>query len=291
MKKACFIIVNFGKAPPWKNLFMHSCAKNSDYDWIIYTDKPNSWYKGEFNVPSNIWIKKIEIEEFKELCMSTIGMCPKVESKKVKVCDVRPLFGLIFEKDLSMYKYIGNSDTDIIWGDMQKFLGEVIDKEYDIISSRLNILAGHCTLYKNKSEVFKYCLNSGPFRPLSGNIKDKEYLTLKEIIEDEIHHSFDEPIYSSKLRTKKAKETLSIHWPQDLSNYTPDYIKIIMQSNDKRKGIMRKECSWTYQDGKTFLDNYGEILYIHFMNWKNIIKDPDFSLNNFKLNKNGIIKC
>ena len=291
MKKACFIIVNFGKAPPWKNLFMHSCAKNSDYDWIIYTDKPNSWHKGDFNVPSNIWIKKIEIKQFEEKFKSTTGFNLRISQNLRKICDAKPFYGIVFAEDVLNYKYIGNCDHDIIWGDIKKFLGSTIDEEYDIISSRLNILSGHCTLYKNKTEVFEYCLNSGPFRPLSGNIKDKEYLTLKEIIEDEIHHSFDEPIYSTKLRTKKAKESLSIYWPQDLSNYTPDYINLIMQSNDKRKGIMRKECSWTYQDGKTFLDNYGEILYIHFMNWKNIIKDPDFSLNNFKLNKNGIIKC
>jgi len=291
MKKACFIIVNFGPAPPWKNLFMHSCSKNTDYDWMIYTDNINSWCRDGFNVPSNIHLKEISIQELEEKFKSTTGFNLCISRNLRKICDVKPFYGMLFAEDVMDYRYVGNCDHDVIWGDIEKFLGDAIDKEYDMISSRWNIMSGHCQLYKNKKEVLQYCMAAGPFRPLTSNIRDKEYLTLKEIMEDETHHSFDEPIYSSKLRTKKAREKLNIYWPLDLSNYTTDYINTIKKSNDKRTGTMRSECCWTYRDGKTFLDDHGEILYIHFMNWKDRVRDPDFDLNGFKLDRTGIHKC
>lgn len=38
MKKAAIIIPYFGKFPEWFNLYLYSCKKNPEVDFIFYTD-------------------------------------------------------------------------------------------------------------------------------------------------------------------------------------------------------------------------------------------------------------
>ena len=51
MKKCCFIIPYYGKLPNYFNVFLKTCEKNIDYNWLIFTDDTD-----KYNLPpNNLW--------------------------------------------------------------------------------------------------------------------------------------------------------------------------------------------------------------------------------------------
>lgn len=71
-----------------------------------------------------------------------------------KLCDYRPMYGYIFEEYLKEYYYWGFCDTDIILGNLSKFITVDMLKEYDKI-----FCLGHLTLIKNTFENNRIFMN------------------------------------------------------------------------------------------------------------------------------------
>ena len=58
----CFIVVYYGKFPPWFPFFLKSCGENKNIDWMFVTDI-------EYNetIPNNVKFLKMTIDEYKKL--------------------------------------------------------------------------------------------------------------------------------------------------------------------------------------------------------------------------------
>ena len=65
-----------------------------------------------------------------------------------KLCDFRPAYGDIFQEELQDYDFWGYCDTDLIFGDICKYLTTNILKEYDKIFEY-----GHLTIFKNNNRM------------------------------------------------------------------------------------------------------------------------------------------
>lgn len=141
-KKLILICCYFGQFPNYFDLFLNSCRKNKEIDWLIFTDceKPS-------DCPDNVIFNHIHFEDLVSLIKQTLGdniIC----HQPYKLCDYRPAYGLIFQQDIKEYTYWGFCDIDVIWGDLMTFVADPMQEGYDKIFSY-----GHLSLCRNTEKV------------------------------------------------------------------------------------------------------------------------------------------
>ena len=59
-----------------------------------------------------------------------------------KLCDYKPVYGLIFDEDLQDYDFWGHCDVDLIFGDIRKFIN--LYKKRGIYASRFKYFLYLC---------------------------------------------------------------------------------------------------------------------------------------------------
>lgn len=141
MNKCIFILPYFGKFNNYFNLFLKSCAANSDYSWIVFTDDDEP-----YEYPQNVKLVHMTFNEFSVLCEKKFSFKPSLPSP-YKLCDLKPAFGYLFEEYIEGYKYWGHCDCDLLFGDLNKFIDPLLKNRYDKIFS-----LGHMVVYRNYKE-------------------------------------------------------------------------------------------------------------------------------------------
>ena len=94
-----------------------------------------------------------------------------------KLCDYKPAYGLIFENYTSGYQFWGQSDIDVIYGNIRNFITDEMLDKYDFISIRHDYTTGCFALYRNNAlinNIFK---------------RSKDY---KAVFSSRQHYCFDE---------------------------------------------------------------------------------------------------
>lgn len=140
------IIPYFGKFPEWMSLYLYSCSKQHNIDFLYFTDceLPQRIY-------SNTIFKKTTFEDY----------CNKVSQKldidfhpsaSYKLCDLKPFYGLVHEEDLQNYEWWGFGDLDLIYGDLSILLNDSNIERYDLLTTHIDKVAGHFTIIRKKSE-------------------------------------------------------------------------------------------------------------------------------------------
>lgn len=142
MKKAVFIIPYFGAFNNYFQLFLNSCKYNSDFYWLIFTDD-----KREYDYPQNVTVIYKSFYEMKVMIQQKFEFTISLE-KPYKLCDFKPAYGYIFESYIQDYLFWGHCDTDMIFGNLSRF---ITPEDFDIYD-KIGIL-GHCTLYRNCSTI------------------------------------------------------------------------------------------------------------------------------------------
>lgn len=93
-----------------------------------------------------------------------------------KLCDLKPMYGYIFEEYLKEFNFWGHCDVDTIMGNLDKWLSEEFLERYDKL-----FCLGHMTIYRNSfanNRVFMH------------RLKDK--LSYKDVLSNERIMWFDE---------------------------------------------------------------------------------------------------
>jgi hypothetical protein len=140
------IIPYFGKKlPVYFSLYLKSIEDNKDIDFMFFTD-----IEIREKTPPNFLVKKISIIEFNELTYDATEINPRISNYLYKLCDLKPLYGVIFQEYILDYDYWGFGDIDLIYGDLQGYLYEKLEhKNVDIISLRKGWISGSTCLHKN----------------------------------------------------------------------------------------------------------------------------------------------
>ena len=265
-KKIKFIVVYFGEWPIWFDAFLLSCKYNQDVDWLFFTDCkiPN-------NYPSNVKFVKCSISFVSDLASKKLKFKVKI-TKPYKFCDLRPAYGLVFEDYLETYDFWGHCDIDIVFGNIRKFITNDMLTRNDIITTRKENISGHFTLYKNSHEV------KNIFRKL----KDYE---LK--INQQKNFAIDEKAMSKYL--KEHADKYKISWSTWLLNFPHEFLE---KTNNKGPGIIDYNSGpWYWEKGNIFI-NGAEVMYLHFMTWKDSIKKINFkyidNVRSFSINSTTI---
>lgn len=136
----CIIGVYFGKLPAYFNLWLQSCERNPDVDFLIVTDNKL------LDLPQNVNCINMEFKQFKSLIDEKLGFKTALNTP-YKCCDFKVVYGIVLSDYLKNYDFWGHCDFDLIFGNIRTFVTEEILGKYDKI-----LPLGHLSLYRNTQE-------------------------------------------------------------------------------------------------------------------------------------------
>ena len=138
MFNICCILPYFGQFPNYFPLWLKSCGRNDNIDFLLITD--NDIPK---DLPANFIYKKCSFIELKQKVQSKFNF-PICMSAPYKLCDFKPAYGEIFSSELKNYDFWGYIDCDLILGNSKNYLTLEKLNQYDKLYTH-----GHFTLFKN----------------------------------------------------------------------------------------------------------------------------------------------
>jgi hypothetical protein len=271
--KVIMLMPYFGKWPKYLDLFFKGCENNKWLDIYIFTDCP---IPKEY--PSNVFFIKFSLKKIEDLMSSKLNIRNYNLKSSYKLCDIKPTYAYMFEDWIQEYDYWGYGDIDLIYGNMWSFYSPKIEKGYDIISSRQEIVSGSFTLIKNTQ------YNNALFKKLE-NFENLVRSDRYEAI-DETSHNMTIWQGLDKLELPKSSFTYIAAYEHSLGNIKVSFETIISEDLKKNDLVI-------YRNGQLFNDNQ-EIAYFHYVNNK---KKPYFTYPDWKpipdlfyINKTGFYK-
>lgn len=243
MEKIIIIVPYFGSLPSNFNMFLRSCGKNENVDFILVTDQDiQSQYL-------NIEIYRMEFETFKSIIQQSFNFQIALESP-YKLCDYKPTYGKVLQKWLQGYDFWGYCDIDMIFGRIDHFVSDEILSECDQIYHH-----GHFTLYRNNK------INNDRFMSDKG-------LDYRKVFTSNKIYFFDEQIMPEKfdlLRVPRYKG-------KDFIDINPWRFRLIDVFEKNTRFFKSQTTLFEWDEGELFkwmLDIDGkfvktEYLYIHF---------------------------
>ncbi|MBQ3111120.1 MAG: hypothetical protein IJC69_08290 [Clostridia bacterium] len=145
------ITVWLGEFPDTFELWVKSVEYNPDVNFIFITDQD---YESKIG---NLKIVKMTLEEIKQLAIEKLGM-NIVLPRAYKLCDFKPVYGVIFDEYIKGYDYWGCCDIDLIFGNITHFTELYELKKYDKFLDE-----GHFALYRNTDECNNYYKKCGSY--------------------------------------------------------------------------------------------------------------------------------
>ena len=277
MKSITLVNVHFGKLKNYFPLFLNTCKNNPSVNFLIVTDQniiPPS---------SNVSIKHMTFEECKTKIQELFDFSINLRNP-YDLCDYKVTYGELFCKELEGADFWGFCDTDLIFGDIRKFITNDILDKYDKI-----LIRGHFTLFRNCKHINTIYRNKLP----DGQERFKQVFS-----EDGIHH-FDEGMP----QITKGINTLfdnAIGWDRvydkyvfmDLCVSSFQFINADFVSNKEelKKAV---HSYFLYDEGRLFRvlqdGSREEFMYIHFQKRDMKIKNVNYDSNKYYIIPNKFV--
>lgn len=289
VKSICMVLVYFGEFPFWLKLTLETCRHNPTVNWLIVTDNSCRSKNVSLNVPLNVKIVTMSLEEFNVLLESKYKLGVKeyvLQDNTYKICDLKPSWGFVFKDYLKGYDFWGHGDLDVLYGDIRKFMTEDLLNEYEVICGHKRWICGHFNLYKNCYKINTLFKKVGKWGKIFA-----EYFR---------HSMFDEFAFSAKCRRLFEAGKLSIFWEKQFAceNFLFDK-KFRTSLAVKLKRLELKETCiaiekrrWTWEKGKVFAHNREEYMYLHFLGWKHIWNSNKYTMYAFdpkRMQEKGLV--
>lgn len=144
MKKITLLAPMFGDHfPNYFPLLLDSMKNNPEIQFVLPTDIDfNHLYT---NLPKNIKFRRTTLA-ITQKKLERITGCRVILTKAYKICDYKPMYGMLFDDLIGDSEWWGYFDVDIIFGDISHWLTEELLASVDRIFTR-----GHLTLFRNVS--------------------------------------------------------------------------------------------------------------------------------------------
>lgn len=169
--KIALIIPYFGKFPVWFDLYLYSCSRNPQIDFLFFTD---------CELPERIYNNTIFHKTDFELYCKRVSECLSINfqpNDPYKLCDLKPFYGIIHQTELKDYDFWGFGDIDLIYGDLNIIVNQENLRKYDLITALSDRIAGHFTVVRRKSKYTFVC---------------KQIPRYKELLESQDNYVLDE---------------------------------------------------------------------------------------------------
>ena len=277
MNKTVLVSCYFGPLPLYTPYWMKTAAANPSVDFIIYTDQDHSG-----TLPENVFIRKTSLAAVKTLACEKLKRTDLSLEQPYKLCDYKPLYGLIFQDDLADYKFWGHVDLDLFFGDLSKYLTDEILEKYDKIFPM-----GHLSLYRNTPEVHqRFFLPGGKYDPelVLTSPKNFCYDEWPGIYSIYIHHQF--PFYTENchagITALRKRFSLQARTSDKYPKPAPDYPHQVFFWD---RGALRR----AYLDSGTV--HYDDFVYIHL--FRRPMFQPNFApedVDAFFITQNGLFR-
>lgn len=254
MKKIAFICPYFGRLPEHCQLWLNSCAHNSDITWFLITDD-----KREFSYPPNVIVRYTTLEELKKEFQKKFDFPISLEGV-YKLGDYKPLYGYIYEELLEGFDAWGHIDVaDEIYGDIRAFITDDLLEKYDKL-----LLFGHMSIYKNTPEVNRrFMEQSDVFRSYKLIFSSKKFYNFEEIANGSITRVYVKNGWEIGRLDEYVADVSSLSYPFRLGKWSDDFNKLTY--------FPHIPLIFSWEDGKTygyFIVNNKikkkEYLYVHF---------------------------
>lgn len=206
MKENMLALVSpyFGKLPAHFQLWLNSCAVNPQVTWLLYTDDRSLW-----DYPENVKVTYCTLEELRERFQLKLGVHIALEDPR-KLCDLKPMYGLLFEEELSGYQAWGYCDsTDTIFGDFSSFITYETINSFDKIGQY-----GHLTIYPNNLESVRRFMadSSGGRQPWRDCVQNKKICVFDEPGVDSIDAIWRHNGWTTKSLDDEAADLSNFSW-------------------------------------------------------------------------------
>lgn len=249
-----FVIPYFGRWPFWMPLFLETCRRNADIDWLLFSDcgVPE-------NLPPNVTVETMTFEAYCQLVSQRLGIDFR-PANAYKLCDIKPALGYIHVDRLEGYDFWAYGDIDLLYGNLREYFTAERLAAHDLFSTHERRVAGHLCLMRNNArtrEVFKLIKN------------------WKERFADDEHHALDEGAFSRIFLWRK-------NFPRPLftlvgkfnpwrrrSEFTEAFSTPggCIKWHDGTKDFPQR---WYWRNGRLTNDRDGDraFPYFHFITWK-----------------------
>lgn len=246
----------FGKWPFWMPLFLKSCEYNPDVNWLLIGDcgEPEG-------LPGNV---NYQYSSFADYCerVSTRLELDFHPDNPYKLCDLKPAYGFLHEKDIQGYDFWGFGDLDLVYGSLRQVYTEEMLKKYDLISNHATRISGHLCLLRNTERM---C------------IAFKKIPNWKSALQNPQHLAVDEKAFSRLFVKHK-------NFPQWLRRLTNQLYPMVRKSSCVERyttpngyipwkdGTNNYPTEWCWERGKIWnnleSDPETPYPYFHFLTWK-----------------------
>ena len=149
MNKIAFVLPYFGSLPKFFPLFLRSVEKNPRIDLLLITDID----LGDSPLPKNVRVFNLSFKDIQSRVAALLPMPFKLGSP-YKLCDCKPIYGLVFEPELKGYGFWGHCDADMIFGDLSQFVTDELLDSHDKLFSH-----GHLVIYRNDACVNRLAID------------------------------------------------------------------------------------------------------------------------------------
>lgn len=275
MASICIISVYFGSFKNYFKLWLRSCAFNKDIDFIIFTDI-------EYNdpYPDNVCFINITLDNLRDLASSKLNIDVQL-FRPYKCCDLKPMYGAIFEDYITGYDYWGECDLDLLWGDLYSLMKKNEYYKYDKF-----LPLGHLSLYRNSQKVNNAFMLPGD---LKGGWKNV-LMTEKNIIFDEING----------IGKIFIKNKLPFFYKRIFADISPMFNRFTLSQKCAVDGVYQKNYRYQifyWENGKIYRDYFKkgilyteEFIYIHFRSRPNfVVNEEVYFCNSFYITNTGFI--
>ena len=143
--RVALVVPYFGKLPIFFPLFLRSVEANPEFSLLLITNDVETCSR--LALPENVNLIEMDFLGVQRRIRLLIGMNSHIK-QPYKLCDYRPLYGLIFADELENFDFWGHCDLDMLWGDLSAYVTDELLRSFDRL-----FLHGHFSLYRNAPEV------------------------------------------------------------------------------------------------------------------------------------------
>lgn len=265
MQSILFIVPYFGKWPVWMPLYVDSIKRNPTVHFLFVTDCDTNVFDKLNNVKCVSSSFEAYVARFKAILGEGIQI-----NDPYKICDLRPFFALVHEQDIAQYDFFGWTDTDLVFGDIRSFYTAKLLRNYDVFSTHVNRLSGHCALLRNSEKhkkigfriyQWKRALEKPEFVGIDEHgITNALQMTIFDKVAEKFNRSKDN-LFCNIVRKWKVRKHYFVE--QFTTPFTPiPWIDGTL--NDAHPS------NWLYNQGSIHNDRDADrkFMYLHFMNFK-----------------------
>ncbi|MEM7789127.1 MAG: DUF6625 family protein [Bacteroidota bacterium] len=141
----CVINTYFAPLPAYARLYLDTCRHNPEVRFLFISDQARP-----SELPPNVTWLRMTLGELADRLQSALGFRVGLTAS-LKVCDVRPAFGLAFASALRGFTHWAYSDIDLLWGRILPLLRPHVGSA-DVLSFRERCLSATFTVFRNTPE-------------------------------------------------------------------------------------------------------------------------------------------